>query len=195
MNKQKERRNTALLALSLMLLMIALTLGFCWLDFAEDTPPRGTPTARATAVLPPSQTPTPMMYQEYDIVAYSTVVNPPGGRIWEKHHPLNSAWLGGKITGYVHNSAPAIVLSTGHHDLTRAYYNSWRTREGVTTVNTARLDQIIALCEGQLDLTQVPNSVRLAYYIRFRAYVTAPGRTPSPDLLIEVDKLIAKYRP
>jgi hypothetical protein len=193
MNDKKQ----AWLGVLLMLVLIVLMLLVCWLDNGGETT-RDTPTTiRATVALPPTPTPTPtpsIVYREYDIVAYNVVVNPSGQLIWEKHHALNSAWIADKVVGYSHNSAPAIVLSNPHHNATRSYLNTWRTRLGITNITKATLAQIIELAETQLDLAQVPNSARLGYYLRFKAYISVQGRTTGQDLLEAVEQLIVKYR-
>ncbi len=116
-------------------------------------------------------------FKEYDIVQYKQIVNPPGEKIFEKHHGILNKWAEENIKNYKKDDAPVIVLTIANHNNTRAVYNEWRytITEGTKGVKidwSNRIPkEIQSLAEKSFDAAKVPIEKRKDFYREFYKYI------------------------
>jgi hypothetical protein len=113
--------------------------------------------------------------REYDVVPYKD--RAPG---FENHHGVLDIWAYNNVPGYDARrpaNSTSLRLSVPHHRATVGIFNTWlkeradRTGGKLVDWTTVTPREILDLSERQLDLAEVPSSVRLEYYRQFTSYI------------------------
>jgi hypothetical protein len=94
----------------------------------------------------------------------------------ESHHGVPSAWMEANVPGYAANDAPAVLMPSEAHNMTRAVYNVWRAdmrqqMGGVFDWSQVGEGQARDLAGQMFQAADVPQAIQNQYWQQFNGYL------------------------